>query len=196
MTKENQKNNGYVKTQTLIAAVCVAFAAGFLIGILLTVYKTESSVSPQPKTSSSSEKDKMLAALETEVKKNPQNVSAWTQMGNLYFDNKKYQKAISAYQKSVEIEPDNANVITDLGVMYRRAGQSKEAVEAFERAMQVDPKHEISRFNKGIVLLHDLNDLEGAIKAWEELIEVNPFAMAPNGQSVDEMIRRYKTSGQ
>ena len=193
MTKNNPKNNGYVKTKTLIAAVCVAFAAGFLIGILLTVYKTESGVSPQPTTARGSEKDKMLAALEIEVKKNPQNASAWTQMGNLYFDNKKYQKAISAYQKSVEIEPNNANVMTDLGVMYRRAGQSKKAVEVFDRAIQIDPKHEISRFNKGIVLLHDLNDLEGAIKAWEELIEVNPFAMAPNGQSVDEMIKRYKS---
>ncbi len=79
--------------------------------------------------------------------------------------------------------------------MYRRAGQSKKAVEVFDRAIQIDPKHEISRFNKGVVLLHDLNDLEGAIKAWEELIEVNPFAMAPNGQSVDEMIRRYKSGG-
>ncbi len=193
MTKNNQENNGYVKTQTLIAAVCVAFAAGFLIGILLTVYKTESTVSPQPKTAGNSEKDKMLAALETEVKKNPQNASAWTQMGNIYFDNKEYQKAIFAYQKSVEIEPNNPNVVTDLGVMYRRAGQSKKAVEAFDRAIQIDPKHEVSRFNKGIVLLHDLNDLDGAIKAWEELVEVNPFAMAPNGQSVDEMIKRYKT---
>lgn len=195
MTKNNQKNNAYVKTQTLIAAVCVAFAAGFLIGILLTVYKTESSVSPQPKTTRGSEKDKMLAALEIEVEKNPQNASAWSQMGNIYFDNKKYQKAISAYRKSVEIEPNNANVMTDLGVMYRRAGQSKKALEVFDRAMQIDPKHEISRFNKGIVLLHDLNDLEGAIKAWEELVEVNPFAMAPNGQSVDEMIKRYKSGG-
>jgi len=193
MTKNNQENNGYVKTQTLIAAVCVAFAAGFLIGILLTVYKTESTVSPQPKTANGSEMDKMLAALESEVKKNPQNASAWTQMGNIYFDNKEYQKAIFAYQKSVEIEPNNPNVVTDLGVMYRRAGQSKKAVEAFDRAIQIDPKHEVSRFNKGIVLLHDLNDLDGAIKAWEELVEVNPFAMAPNGQSVDEMIKRYKT---
>ena len=196
MTTKNQKNNAYVKTQTLIAAVCVAFAAGFLVGILLTVYKTDSSVSPQPKTARGSEKDKMLAALETEVKNNSQNASAWTQMGNIHFDNKNYQKAITAYQKSVEIEPKNANVMTDLGVMYRRAGQSKKAIEVFDRAMQIDPKHEISRFNKGIVLLHDLNDLEGAIKAWEELIEVNPFAMAPNGQSVDEMIKRYKSGGQ
>jgi hypothetical protein len=34
-----------------------------------------------------------------------------------------------------------------------------------------------------------LNDREGAIKAWEELLKINPKAMAPNGQPVSEAIK-------
>jgi tetratricopeptide (TPR) repeat protein len=79
-----------------------------------------------------------------------------------------------------------------MGVMYRRMGKPEKAIEAFEKAMAVDPRHEISRYNKGIVLLHDLNNVEGAIKAWEDLIRVNPAYMAPTGQTVKQMVDVYK----
>jgi hypothetical protein len=49
--------------------------------------------------------------------------------------------------------------------------------------------------NKGIVLLHDLKDTDGAIEAWEGLLEINPVAMAPTGRSVDEMIQQMKKQG-
>jgi hypothetical protein len=42
--------------------------------------------------------------------------------------------------------------------------------------------------------MHDLNDVEGAIKIWEELVEINPVAVTPNGQSVEELIQKFKKS--
>jgi tetratricopeptide (TPR) repeat protein len=79
-----------------------------------------------------------------------------------------------------------------MGVMYRRNGNPREAIKAFEKAIETDPKHEVALMNKGIVLLHDLQDADGAIEAWEELLEINPVAMAPTGQSVDEMVQQMK----
>jgi tetratricopeptide (TPR) repeat protein len=76
--------------------------------------------------------------------------------------------------------------------MYRRAGRPEDAVREFDRAIAIDPKLENPRFNKGVVLLHDLNDREGAIRAWEGLLNINPLAKAPNGQSVDELITHYR----
>jgi tetratricopeptide (TPR) repeat protein len=76
--------------------------------------------------------------------------------------------------------------------MYRRANRPEDAVREFERAIAIDPKLENAYFNKGIVLLHDLDDRKGAIRAWEALLEINPVAMAPNGQSVDELIVHYR----
>jgi cytochrome c-type biogenesis protein CcmH/NrfG len=134
----------------------------------------------------------MIAALEKETRSNPGNLEAWVELGNSYFDSTQYEKAIGAYRKALEINPDNANVWTDMGVMYRRNGNPQEAVTAFDKAIEVDPKHEVSRMNKGIVLLHDLKDTDGAIEAWEGLLEVNPVAMAPTGRSVDEMIQQMK----
>jgi tetratricopeptide (TPR) repeat protein len=73
--------------------------------------------------------------------------------------------------------------------MYRRNGQPLKAIESFDKAMAIVPNHEQSRFNKGIVLRYDLNDREGAIRAWEELLKINPGAIAPNGQPLSEAIK-------
>ena len=83
-------------------------------------------------------------------------------------------------------------MITDLGVMYRRYDQPRKAIEAFDKAILIDPSFETARFNKGIVLLHDLNDIAGGIKAWEAIVEQNPMAMAPSGESVDALVQRMK----
>jgi len=126
------------------------------------------------------------------AKENPDSADTWIRLGNIYFDTARHQLAIEAYEKSLALAPNNANVLTDLGVMYRRSDRPNEAIASFDRAIAVNPKHETARFNKGIVLLHDLGDEKGAIKAWENLVEVNPVAVTPSGISVDEMVTEMK----
>jgi len=130
--------------------------------------------------------------MEAKTNANPEDAAAWVELGNVYFDSSRPEDAIRAYRKALNLNPDNANAWTDLGVMYRRSGKPREAIKAFDRAAAVDPRHEVSRMNKGIVLLHDLQDIDGAIAAWEELLAINPIAMAPTGRSVDEMIQQLK----
>ncbi|MGD8523687.1 MAG: tetratricopeptide repeat protein [Desulfobacterales bacterium] len=198
--KTQQIDEQYVKKETLYLVSLLALAVGFFGGVIFGVYKSDSplpgrSSSPaQSSTTQSSDSglSNMIAALEKEVASNPNNVTAWIELGNNYFDANQYDNAIRAYQRSLEIQPNNANVLTDMGVMYRRSGKPQEAIKAFDKAMEVDPKHEVSRFNKGVVLLHDLNDIQGAIQAWEDLMKVNPFALTPSGQSVDQMVTQMR----
>jgi tetratricopeptide (TPR) repeat protein len=58
--------------------------------------------------------------------------------------------------------------------MYRRLGEFDRALEEFKKAAQSDPKHVNSRYNIGIVLLHDRQDIKGALKAWEDYLRVDP----------------------
>lgn len=189
-----------VKKETMLIVALVALVIGFLGGIFYSalqspsggVPKVSAPTAPPPQQSQqnmSNEQAKAILSLEQEVAANPSNVDAWVQLGHIYFDTGNPPKAIRAYEKSLELRPDDPNVLTDLGVMYRRNGQPEKAIEAFDRAMTINPNHEQSRFNKGIVLRYDFNDREGAIKAWEELIKINPNALAPNGQPVSEAIK-------
>jgi tetratricopeptide (TPR) repeat protein len=61
-----------------------------------------------------------------------------------------------------------------MGIMYRKLGQFDKAIEEFRKAAQSDPKHVNSRYNIGLVLLHDKQDIQGAVKAWEEYLKVDP----------------------
>jgi cytochrome c-type biogenesis protein CcmH/NrfG len=176
--------------------VALAFVAGLLAGVLLTLYKTGDSPPADPhqhaEQKSSAAMSDQIAGLEFKTSQNPGDIAGWIQLGNLCFDADLPEKAIAAYDKALALNPNNADVLTDQGVMYRKAGKYDKAVQCFDKAVAVNPKHEIARFNKGIVLMHDLNNPQGAIKAWEELLAVNPLAMAPNGQSIDEMLKKMK----
>lgn len=202
MAKQKDTEGNFVKKETMLIVALVALAVGFLGGIFYSAFQSgptgsvqTSSAPPRPpqqqqqQPSLSNEQARNILSLEQEVAVNPTNVDAWTQLGNVYFDTQNFAKAIRAYEKSLELSPNNPNVLTDLGVMYRRTGQPEKAVDAFERAMAIAPNHEQSRFNKGIVLRYDMNDTEGAVKAWEELLRVNPNAVAPNGQPISEAIK-------
>jgi cytochrome c-type biogenesis protein CcmH/NrfG len=201
MAKQTKNANvQYVRRETFWLGVLLALAVGFFGGVMFAVFRSDSAAGPgqsatrttQAPAQALTDKSGMISALEDETAKNPQNEQTWIQLGNAYFDSDQHEKAIRAYQKALEINPNNADVWTDLGIMYRRSGKPQEAIASFDKAIAIDPKHEPSRLNKGIVLLHDLRDFKGAIKAWEELLEVNPIAMAPTGRSVDEMVQQLK----
>ena len=200
MAKQSKKaDSQHVRKETFWLVTLLALAVGFFGGVMFGVFKSDTAAvpgrpapAPTPAKAPDSDKSSMIAALEKETRSNPGNLEAWIELGNSYFDSEQFEKSIAAYRKSLEIDPNNANVWTDMGVMYRRSGNPQEAINAFEKAIEADPKHEVSRMNKGIVLLHDLQDVDGAIKAWEGLLEVNPVAMAPTGRSVDEIVQQLK----
>ncbi len=204
---ENTNNGDHVKKQTLIGAVVFSLVIGFVAGTVYSSFKlpSKSNLSPKGNVASTnsapqenSEESAKIASqifqVEQALKNNPEDVTALVTLGNLFFDSHQYANAIEAYNKSLILEPNNVSVMTDLGTMYRRNKQPDMAVKTFDRAIQIDPKFETARFNKGVVLLHDLQDFEGGIKAWEDLIAQNPTAMAPNGESVDSIIQRMKSN--
>jgi len=209
MAKQSKNDHGqYVRKETFWLVALLALAVGFFAGVMFAIFKSDNTAvpgqrqvqAPQAQAPQTQAPDpgrlSMIAGLEEETRANPNNLQAWIELGNSYFDTGQNEKAIQAYRKSLEIDPNNANVWTDLGVMYRRSGNPQEAINSFDRAIEVDPRHEVSRMNKGIVLLHDMNDMDGAIKAWEELLAVNPVAVSPTGQSIDQMVQQMKKQPQ
>jgi cytochrome c-type biogenesis protein CcmH/NrfG len=185
-----------VRKETMYMVAVLALAVGFFGGVVFSVLNSDSSppgqsvapVQSSPIPQANVDLSAGIAMLEKAVEANPNDVNAWIQLGNNYFDTNQYEKSIQAYGKSLALNPNNANVWTDMGVMYRRSGRPQEAIQSFDKAIEVDPQHKTARFNKGVVYLHDLKDTQAAIQAWEDLMKIDPFAMAPNGQSIDQML--------
>jgi len=116
-------------------------------------------------------------ALESVAQQNPKDVQPRVQLGNLYFDAEQYPQAISWYEQAFALNNRDANVSTDLGVAYYYTNQPDRAIKQFEHSLSIDPKHLKTLLNMGIVRAFGKQDLEGAAKAWEEVVEI-----APNSQ--------------
>lgn len=125
-----------------------------------------------------------LRALEARVEKDPSDVEGWIELGNLNYDLGRPAEAVRAYERALALRPGNPDVITDMGTMYRALGQPRKAVELFREAHRIDPNHFNSYYNEGVVLLHDLDDMAGAARAWEEFLK-----LVPQGEQ-SERIRR------
>lgn len=187
------------RKDSLAIYIALAFIAGFICGAAFAVYKMPS---PSQQTATSTQSNmseqqvQAIAHLEQEVTGDPEKFQAWTQLANLYYDTGQYPKAVKAYETSLKLHSGNANIWTDLGVMYRRTNQPQKAIEAFDKATAMEPSHEYSRMNKGIVLMYDLNDVDGAIEAWEGLLKINPDAKSANGDSVRAFVDNVKRQHQ
>jgi tetratricopeptide (TPR) repeat protein len=176
-----------MKKETVILVVVIAFLVGFITGATVAILKGKTGAqgpavvqkpqmapAPAPPGPSPREVAAKIQTLKDIVKKDPKNLPAWVELGNLYFDSNQPKEAIEAYEQYLAVKPDNADVRTDMGIMYRNLGDFDRALEEFRKAAQSDPKHVNSRYNIGVVLLHDKQDIKGAIKAWEEYLKVDP----------------------
>lgn len=180
-----------MKKETVIFVVVVAFLVGFVSGATVAILKVKGGAQkaavmqkpqmapqmapmPAPSGPSPIELAPKIQALKDIVKKDPKNLPAWVELGNLYFDSDQPKEAIEAYSKYLAVKPDNPDVRTDIGIMFRKLGEFDRALEEFRKAAQSDPKHINSRYNIGLVLLHDKQDIKGAIKVWEEYLKVDP----------------------
>ncbi len=175
------------------------FVAGFLAGVAFTVYKgniigsaPSSSTGVQSQSQNNAGDHQAIHDLEAEVATHPDNFENWIQLGHLYYDADQPEKAIAAYTKSLALHAGDANLLTDLGVMYRRTEKPEKALELFNQAIKIDPNHLPSRFNKGIVLMYDLDDPQSAIAAWDELLAINPEAKTGSGEPIREFVEKIK----
>ena len=69
-------------------------------------------------------------------------------------------------------------------------GEYDRAIAEFEKAAEANPKHVNSRYNLGIVLLHDKGDIKGAIKAWEDYLRVEPTG--PSADNIRNQMGKMK----
>jgi tetratricopeptide (TPR) repeat protein len=115
-----------------------------------------------------------VAQLRSQAERESANAEVRAQLGNVYFDSERFDEAARWYSAALEINPRDVNVSTDLGIAYYYTNQPDRALEQFDRSLALDPKHSKTLLNVGVVRAWGKQDLEGAAKAWQRVIEVAP----------------------
>lgn len=114
------------------------------------------------------------AALKASAERNPSDAETRVQLGNLYFDAERYPEAKTWYEAALKVDPKNVNASTDLGIAYYYSNEPDRALAQFDRSLSIDPKHSKTLLNVGIVRAFGKQDLDGAAKAWERVLDVAP----------------------
>ncbi len=102
------------------------------------------------------------------------NAGLLANIGNIYYDTQLYPTAIEYYQRSLKIQPSNAGVRTDLATAFWYTGSADTAIEEFNKALSYEPNKSNTLFNLGIVKWQGKMDVNGAVAAWQKLLDTNP----------------------
>jgi cytochrome c-type biogenesis protein CcmH/NrfG len=161
-----------------LAGVFFGVLVGWMIG---SQQARPTAVTPTPPAASSQQAQtappfdqSRAAALEATIAKNAGDVESRVQLGDLYFDAERFADATKWYEEALKINPKHVNASTDLGIAYYYMNQPDRALQQFDRSLAVDPKHTKTLLNIGIVRAFGKQDLEGAAKAWQQVIDIAP----------------------
>lgn len=182
-----------MKSESLVfaaAGTLVGFLGGWIIGSQQTVARPAAPIAsaapsaPAPSSGTPAapvlDSAKVQAAT-ARASSEPSNPAPRIELGNLYFDAEQYQDAAQWYQAALALDPSNADVSTDLGVSYYYLNEPDRALAQFDKSLSINPRHSKTLLNLGIVRAFGKQDLQGAAKAWQEVIAVAPSS--PEGQA-------------
>ena len=133
-----------------------------------------------------------VKALEEAAAQNPKDLQTRIQLGNLFFDGERYSDAIKWYEQAVALNPGDTNVSTDLGVAYYYTNQPDRALAQLDHSLSIDPKHIKTLLNVGIVRAFGKQDLAGAGKAWQQVVDLAPNS--PEGQAAKKGLEGIKSA--
>ena len=133
-----------------------------------------------------------VTALKSVAEREPSSAKPRVDLANLYFDAERYDDAIKWYTEALKLQPNDVNVSTDLGVCYYYTNQPDKALAQFDHSLTIEPKHAKTLLNVGIVRAFGKQDLDGASKAWEEVIKLSPDS--PEGQAAKRALDSLKSA--
>ena len=184
-----------------LAGMVFGLLAGWVIG---AQYATTRAVSPvvatatpaapapaqpsAPPPLNQADVEKYRAQAEAE----PTSVAPRVALANLYFDAERYTDAVTWYEAAMKLDARNADVSTDLGVSYYYLNQPDRALQQFEHSLSVNPRHTKTMLNLGIVRAFGKQDLAGATKAWQGVVDMAPNS--PEGQAARRALDAMKNA--
>lgn len=134
------------------------------------------------------EEEKMLRDV---LSKDPKNLNAWIQLGNMMMDTTRFNDAVDAYGKALELDPKNVDVRVDMGTCLKHSGKPDLAIKEYKKALEINPNHVYAHINMGVVLAEDKKDYKAAVSEIEKGLSLNPNV--PNAQALRQEIQRLKT---
>lgn len=86
-----------------------------------------------------------IADLENTLRLNSKHFEANFNLGGLYFDDAKYDKAADYYQKATLLNPRSDNSFYRLAATYQKMGMKNAALQNCQKSLQINPNNQYSK---------------------------------------------------
>ena len=111
--------------------------------------------------------------MQTVLEYDPNNSSAYDNMGLLYLRRKEYDNAEEKFEAALRIDPENAYAQRNLGSVLLRKGDYNRAENHLKKALDIDPFSSIGHYNLGRVYVAK-KDYEPAEEAFRSALKIEP----------------------
>ena len=114
-----------------------------------------------------------LAALATELEKNPDHTPVLLRMAQLSRDLGRPADAIGHLRAAIEVDPDNAEARLELGRMLYQSGDLAGSIEETTLLLEQDPENVDALYNLGAIYGNMMDDARARV-FWERVIAIDP----------------------
>ena len=114
-----------------------------------------------------------IQAFQKELEVNPNNATAWNNLGFIYYQQQRWEESVAACQKAVALKSDYAEAYWNLSFAYEQTGQYVEAAAAIEKGIELSPGNPDIYSNLGNMYAQ-LERYEDAANAFQNAILTNP----------------------
>ena len=146
--------------------------------------------------------EKAIASYQKAIELEPESLSSYQQLGDLFFQQGQLNQAISSYQKAIKIAPNVALIHYNLAEAYNNQGKKDRAIRHYIEAIQIEPFNN-SAFIQLMFMEVTPNQLDDLVSFYQELSKNkpnNPWVNVKLGdvftrqKKIDEAINNYQTA--
>jgi Tfp pilus assembly protein PilF len=129
------------------------------------------------------------------------NEKIWSNLGNLYGLQKKFDKSLQAYSKAIEYNPKNSSTYLNRAITFSMMGQYEQSLPDYDKAIELDPKIALTYKNRAYTLLQlgqfdkSISDYDKAIGlySYDTLSYLNRGISKFNAKKFPEAIEDFST---
>ena len=107
------------------------------------------------------------------IKNNPKFIPAYITLGNVYYIQKKYEKARFIYLKALDEGGDSGEIYTNIGLVTSKIEGKNQSYDLLKKGRDKSPNNPYARLNLGEFYLSS-GDYENAITEFKVAIKLNP----------------------
>ena len=132
-----------------------------------------------------------LAMVRESVELFPNEADWNSNLGNLYFEEKRYEDSRLSHERALALNPKHINAMSNLGIAYQALGMPDKAREILLRAIDLHPGNTAAHQNLGYHYQR-VGKFEDAIQCFMKVVTLMPDARR---RSLELLARAYTLSG-